>query len=354
MPFQMIRQDIVEMRVDAIVNAANTGLQAGGGVCGAIFRAAGHDRLQAACDAIGRCPVGGAVITPGFDLPAKYVIHAVGPIWQGGHMGEAEKLRACYTNALSVAREHGLESVAFPLISAGIYGYPKREAMSIAVSAIGDFLLENDMQVYLVIFEREAFALGEKLQRDIKAYIDDHYADERLKGRRSRLEREAQLFEEMGGLPMQASNAYSGAAMEDTCSLPIITPSAAAKPRDLEDALSRVGEGFSERLFRLIDERGLTDPQVYKRANLDRKLFSKIRTKPDYKPGKNTVLSLCIALRLNLEQTQDLLRRAGLALSPGSKADLIVEYFIQNRNYNVYEINEALFAFDQELLGSKA
>ena len=362
MPFQIVRNDITEMRVDAIVNAANTALRAGGGVCGVIFRRAGFGEMQAACDAIGHCPVGGAVITPGFALPAKYVIHACGPVWQGGAKGEPELLRSCYRSALELARSRGLESVAFPLISAGIYGYPRREAMSVAVSAIGEFLLDCDMQVTLVIFEREAFELGGKLQASIQAFIDDRYVEAHAMPRARRI---AQEERQLANLDAQRcaealSEAFADSGCEDLSNFagvwePNFAPAAPqpAMSGSLEDALARVGESFSQRLFRLIDERGLTDPQVYKRANLDRKLFSKIRTRPDYRPGKNTVLALCIALRLNLEQTEDLLRSAGLALSPGSKADLIVEYFIRHRNYDVFAINEALFAFDQELLGAK-
>ena len=237
--------------------------------------------------------------------------------------------------------------------------------MSVAVSAIGDFLLEHDMLVYLVIYDGEAFALGEKLQASIQAFIDDRYvhAHDLPRGSSAKIERRLQRASAMR--EAEAENGTYGAAedmafdeakllMDDTADLaPCISAVRESETDSLARAVSKVGESFSERLFRLIDERGLTDPQVYKRANLDRKLFSKIRTKPDYRPGKNTVLALCIALRLSLEQTEDLLRRAGLALSPGSKADLIVEYFIQHRNYDVYEINEALFAFDQELLGTK-
>ena len=274
--------------------------------------------------------------------------------------------------------------------------------MTIAVSTIGEFLLENDMEVYLVIFDGESFALGEKLQASIQAFIDDRYVDEHAMARNQRLERERQIREMSFSQPMADAEAlspgsdredgatfddaseqvgpWSGDSFADTMPIPQIpvdrqphAPRAKLAPRarlaapratkpaldapfaeELESELARMGEDFPTRLFRLIDERGLTDPQVYKRANLDRKLFSKIRTRPDYRPGKNTVLALCIALRLNLEQTEDLLRRAGLALSPGSKADLIVEYFIRHRNYNVVEINEALFAFHQELLGAKA
>ena len=368
----MMRGDITDMRTDAIVNAANTALQAGGGVCGAIFRRAGHRRLQAACDAIGHCPTGSAVITPGFDLPARYVIHACGPIWQGGGRGEEASLRSCYLSALELAEQHGLQSVAFPLLSAGIYGYPWREALEVAVCAIGDYLRDHDMMVYLVIFGG-ASVLDDAVRGQIQAFIDDRYVDEgspafmaapvcrpKLAAPEWRPSRaaEREAAADMSDAPVLGDASAGGMDRpgQEAVAYDAAEPSCA--PFDGEDtleaALARAGESFAERLFRLIDERGLTDPQVYKRANLDRKLFSKIRTRPDYRPGKNTVLTLCVALQLDLDDTEDLLKRAGLALSPGSKADLIVEYFIAHGEFDVFRINEALFAFDQELLGARA
>jgi O-acetyl-ADP-ribose deacetylase (regulator of RNase III) len=336
MPFEIIRQDITKMETDAIVNAANSALTQGGGVCGAIFAAAGATQLQAACDRIGHCPVGGAVITDGFSLTAKHIIHAVGPIWQGGSHREEELLTSCYISALNLAHTHGLTSIAFPLISSGIYGYPKDEALRVAVSAIGVFLLHHDMTVYLVVFDKASYTLSDKLFHSIQTYIDDHYVESH--GLLRRLQK-AEYTEQPGEITAFTAKEPKPAPMS-------------AVPRRLNDVVSRTGETFSQMLLRLIDESGQSDAEVYKRANIDRKLFSKIRSNPKYQPSKNTALAFAVALSLNLDRTADLLRRAGYALSPSSRFDLIVEYFIRTENYNIFEINEALFAFDESLLGA--
>ena len=344
MPLEIVRNDITRMRVDAIVNAANERLLMGGGVCGAVFAAAGAEALTKACEKIGFCETGRAVITRGFALPAKYVIHAVGPVWRGGAEGERELLASCYDSALTLAQRHGCKSIAFPLISSGIYGFPKDVALSVATARIGAFLRENEMQVYLVVFDRASFQLSEQRYRSIQSYIDDHYvsATAALYTRR---------FESMSpkaAMPASAKMPAPCDSIQPTISHHAPAPSNKA----LEQMLKRAGESFTQRLLRLIDERGMTDPQVYQRANLDRRLFSKIRSNRDYRPAKNTALALAVALRLNLDETADLLRRAGYALSPSSRADLIVEYFLREENYDIFEINEALFAFDENLLGS--
>lgn len=340
MPFEIVRNDITKMSVDAIVNAANSALAPGGGVCGAIFAAAGYDQLDRACRAIGHCDVGQAVITNGFHLPAKYVFHAVGPIWRGGGQNEAALLKSCYISSLRLAEENGCQSIAFPLISSGIYGYPKAEALKIAVSAIGEFLLEHEMQVFLTIFDRNALLLSEKLYSNLKSYIDDHYVDAHRFDRRFQTESVSyarQLAEQDAmAAPMAAS---------------MPAPEAKPKKRSLKDLLGHLDESFSRMLLRLIDEKGMTDVEVYKRANIDRKLFSKIR-KDGYNPSKQTAIALAIALRLNLDETKDLLGKAGYSLSHSSKFDVIIEYFIEEGVYDIYEINEALFAFDQRLLGA--
>ena len=340
MPFEIVRNDITKMSVDAIVNAANSALAPGGGVCGAIFAAAGYDQLDRACRAIGHCDVGQAVITDGFHLPAKYVIHAVGPIWRGGGQNEAALLRSCYISALQLAEKNGCQSIAFPLISSGIYGYPKAEALKIAVSAIAEFLLEHEMQVYLAIFDRNAMLLSEKLHSNLKSYIDDHYVD-------------AHLFERR--LQMESISYARQLSEQDAMAAPMAAsmpaPEAKPKKRSLKDLLGHLDESFSRMLLRLIDEKGMTDVEVYKRANIDRKLFSKIR-KNGYNPSKQTAIALAIALRLNLDETKDLLGKAGYSLSHSSKFDVIIEYFIEEGVYDIYEINEALFDFDQRLLGA--
>lgn len=341
MPFEIIRNDIVKMPVDAIVNAANSSLAPGGGVCGAIFAAAGYDQLDRACRAIGHCEVGQAVITKGFALPARYVIHAVGPIWRGGGQNESTLLAGCYTSALLLAEKKGCQSIAFPLISSGIYGYPKAEALRIAVDAIRAFLLTHEMQVYLVIFDRSAVVLSERLQANIQSYIDDHYVDTHQLDRRLNAEghsRARQLAEQDACMAAMPPAMAAPAAPE-------------RKKRSLAELLGHLDASFSQMLLRLIDEKGMTDVEVYKRANIDRKLFSKIR-KDGYNPSKQTAIALAIALRLNLDETCDLLGKAGYSLSRSSKFDVIIQYFIEEGVYDTYEINEALFAFDQRLLGA--
>ena len=394
MPLELIRTDIVRMHTDAIVNAANSALAPGGGVCGAIFSAAGYQKMDKACRAIGHCEVGQAVITPGYALPAKYVIHAVGPIWRGGEHNEEALLRSAYRSALTVAVENGCRSVAFPLISSGIYGYPREEAFRVAVSAIQDFLLTHEISVSLILFDRGNFALGEKLFASIQSYIDDHYvAQHSFRDRRTDLLQQRRQMEEQEALsprPFGAARSAPSAAptasepkesasessfdsfMEpsvfdraveaeeegyDTAALPDLSqavpgaPAPEQKKRSLKNLLFHLEDSFSDALLRLIDEKGMTDVEVYKRANLDRKLFSKLR-KSSYRPSKQTAVALAIALRLNLDETADLLGRAGYALSPSSKGDVIVRYFIEEGIFDIYAVNEALFTFGEKLLGA--
>lgn len=334
MPLQIVRNDITKMKVDAIVNAANSSLLGDGGVDGCIHRAAGPE-LLAECKTLGGCETGSSKITKGYRLPCKYVIHTVGPRWRDGKHGEREKLVSCYRTSLALAKEHGCETVAFPLISSGIYGYPKDQALKVAIDTISDFLLENDMTVYIVIFDRKAYQIGEKLFSDIAAYIDDNYVDEHTDSRSERLRRMQMLSDE---------------PEEETFGAPLAPMTASAKT--LDDALSQIDESFSEMLLRKIDEKGMTDAQCYKKANIDRKLFSKIRSDRLYKPSKPTALAFAIALELPLDETKEMLMKAGFALSHSNKFDIIIEYFIEHGNYNVFEINEALFAFDQSLLGA--
>lgn len=346
MPLQIVRNDITKMKVDAIVNAANTSLLGGGGVDGCIHRAAGP-KLLAECRTLGGCQTGSAKITGAYDLPCKYVIHAVGPRWLGGSHGEREQLASCYRTSLALAEEHGCETVAFPLISSGIYGYPKAQALKVAVDAIQDFLLEHDMMVYLVIFDRAAYQISEKLFADIAQYIDDHYVDAHTDSHTRRLQQQA-LFSEEPPMCSSVLPEYMD-DIDDILEFP--KGRLFARASSLEDALAQMDESFSEMLLRKIDEKGITDAQCYKKANIDRKLFSKIRSNRRYKPSKPTAIAFAIALELPLEETKDLLQKAGYALSHSNKFDIIVEYFIRQKNYNVFEINEALFAFDQSLLG---
>ena len=344
MPFCIIRNDITKLEVDAIVNAANTSLLMGGGVCGAIFSAAGADRLQEACDALAPIKTGEAVITPGFGLPSKYIIHTAGPVYRGGNHGEETLLRACYINSLNLALGHNCESIAFPLISSGIYGYPKDEALRVATTAIRDFINEHDINVSLVIFDKEAFATSVELLGAVGSYINEHYIEERQVSRCELLDTEklalpgADMPEMNFILPMMANE-----AMTDFISGPIC--------ENLEDLVGNLDEPFSATLLRLIDSTGMKDSDIYRRANIDRRLFSKIRNNSEYAPSKPTVIAFAIALELTLGQTEDLLERAGFALSHSRKFDVIVEYFIQSRKYDIYTINEVLFSYDQPLLG---
>lgn len=331
MPLHLVRNDITKMRVDAIVNAANSSLLGGGGVDGCIHRAAGPELLQA-CKNLHGCETGQAKITAGYRLPCKYVIHAVGPRWQGGTQGEEEKLRSCYLESLKLATEYRCESVAFPLISAGIYGYPKAEALRVAVDTIAAFLETAELTVYLVIFDRASYEIGAERFSEIAVYIDERYVDEHTDSAAQRFRRE-RLF-------------------EAKCSEMSLCETKAVSEPSLEETLQRLGESFSEMLLRKIDESGMTDAQCYKKANIDRKLFSKIRSDKRYQPSKTTAIAFALALELPLSELEELLEKAGFALSPASKFDLIVAYFVARGKYNVFEINEALFAFDENPIGA--
>lgn len=334
MPLELVRNDLTKLKVDAIVNAANTALQIGGGVCGAIFRAAGETELQEACNKIGGCKVGEAIITEGFKLDAKWIIHTPGPIWQGGLNQEGAMLKTSYENSLELAKNHQCESIAFPLISTGIYGYPKEEALQIAVSTISSFLMHHDMHVYLVVFDKSSFGLSKKLFSSIHQYIDEHYVEEiESMFQRNTLE-ELVILDSWQEIKMDQQDVQ----VEESASL--------------VNLLNQLDESFSELLLRIIDEKGMTDVEVYKRANMDRRLFSKIRNAVDYSPKKKTVMALAIALKLNIKETVELLESAGYALSHSHKFDVIIEFFIRQEKYNIHEINEALFAFEQPLLGA--
>jgi len=333
MPFILVRQDITKMQVDAIVNAANTSLQKGGGVCGAIFKAAGAADMQAACDKFAPIQAGEAIITPGFSLPAKFVIHAAGPVYRDGKRGEEEQLRSCYLNSLKRAVENKCKSVAFPLISGGLYGYPKDEAIRVAASTIQDFLSEDELDVFLAVFDKAAFTVSEQLLGEVACYIDEHYVDEHWDRQRERKLLDVEIK-----------------ALQDPA-LHILIEQTPAPSANLDDLIENLDETFSATLLRLINAKGKTDVEVYKRANLDRKLFSKIRSNRGYMPSKRTAIALAVALELTIDETDDLLERAGYALSHSRKFDVIVEYFITSGKYDIFEINEVLFSYDQPLLG---
>ena len=343
MPFEIVRNDITKMEVDAIVNPTNRALSAGGGLDAAIHKAAGPN-LSVECRSIGSCQTGDAIVTKGYRLPARYVIHTVGPIWHGGSYGEKALLTACYQKCLALASELGCKSIAFPLISAGTYGYPKDEAMSVALDVISKFLFGHDMLIYLVVFGRTEYLTSKKLFSDVQEYIDDVYAASHYHRNAEVRRRELWQMDEEAALRYE-EELFSSHSFPMASSIP---------GPDLAKVLQEADEGFSESLLRLIDEKGMTDVQCYSKANIDKRLFSKIRSNPEYRPSKPTVFAFAVALELSLQETKDLLKKAGFAISHSSKFDIIVEYFINKRQYNIYEINNTLFDFDQPLLGNSA
>ncbi|MBQ6343144.1 MAG: macro domain-containing protein [Anaerolineaceae bacterium] len=360
MPFQIIQNDITKVSADAIVNTANPQPVIGGGTDSAIYHAAGEAQLLEERRKIGSIQPGNAVSTPAFSLKARYIIHTVGPVWIDGNHSEREILHSCYANSLKLAAELSCKSIAFPLIATGVYEFPKDEALDIALKEIGKFLLTHEMNITLVVFDKKAMELSEKLVGEIDKYIDDH-AIETLREKeygcffgslfqRRRIQKELEQIED-----------YSQAEWDEELteckneSMPKMAPYKAVSERTesspLDEVLKKKEDTFQQRLFKLIDERGLDDVTVYKRANVDRKLFSKIRSRADYHPKKKTAVAFAIALKLDMPTMQDLLSRAEFALSPGNKFDLIISYFVNSGNYDIYEINSALFKYGQPILG---
>ena len=338
MPFEIVRNDITNMHVDAIVNTANPRPVIGLGVDSAIHEKAGIELLKAR-QCIGYIDVGHAAITPAYQLDAKFVIHTVGPVWMGGEEDEEMLLRSCYDSSLQLAVQHKCKSVAFPLISSGNYGFPKDKALRIAIAAFSEFLLEQEMQIYLVVFDRTSFRLSEQLFRDVDSYIDENYVHA--------------VEEEIYAIERETRHRNRRCRREDARISCMAMPCAREpKALSLEDMLRQADAGFTETLLKLIDERGKKDSEIYKKANISKQHFSKIRNNPNYKPTKPTAIALALALELDLEQTRDLIGRAGYALTNSSKFDLIIRYFIEQKNYNVVEINIALYERDQSLLGS--
>lgn len=416
MPFFLIRNDITAMKVDAIVNTANPKPVIGRGTDYAIHAAAGPELLEAR-EAIGPIAVGEARITPAFHLEAKYVIHTVGPMWADGQADEMELLRRCYENSLLLAAEYNCQSIAFPLISTGFYRIPQPLALRAAADAIHAFLGDHDMDITLVVFDRESYRISGTLFDSVSAFIDDRYVEQtqaweygkehqprqggiwgrfrsRAKGERDKAGEKAQPFPaaardncpepkppavgpggdswgEVSDLPSVDSDRRCASAPpprrssreegEDSFAaasrprpnqgVPVMASAPpVAAPTDLMDMMERMDAGFSETVLALIDRSGKKDSEIYKRANMDRKHFSKLRSNPHYQPSKPTALALAVALELDLPQTQELIARAGYTLSHSSKFDIIVEFFIQHRVYDIFEINATLFEFDQSQL----
>lgn len=372
MPFQIIRNDITRVAADAIVNTANPDPVVGNGTDRAIYQAAGMEQLLAARKQIGPIAPGEVAVTPGFRLPAKYILHTVGPIWRGGHQGELDILRACYRNCLQLADQLGCIRIAFPLISTGVYGFPKDQALDIALSAIRAHLSGSDLDVTLVVFGEEAYQLAAGLTEKVDAYIDAHYVaaqreieygspssstvvDSRTWAHPQEIDQGAPPAPKAGGRVHRRRRGEPflvgkrpAPLLQDAVSA---LPEALLKKRTLEEAVVNLGESFQARLLRMIDERGLSDPAVYKRANIDRKLFSKIRCSDQYIPKKKTIVALAIALELNLDDTKDLLASAGLTLTNNVLGDVIVQFCIEQHIYDIFEINAMLFKYGQPILG---
>lgn len=353
MPLYIIREDITRLQVDAIVTAgsAGGGKQPDGGVNGRVHQKAGS-RLLAALRRLGGVRTGGATLTEAFDLPCRYVIHTAGPIWQGGRCGEEILLRACYQEALELAAHHGFGSIAFPLISTGRYGYPKAEALQVATDTIRCFLDGHDLTVYLVVYSSEAFRLSGELYGEVEQYIDEAYVREHASLSNRRVQALEKLTVRMppeDAIPMERASRTIAPSSIPACAP---GPSDGTLPPELIRRLKQLDEGFRDMLLRLIDERGIKDSACYNRANVDRKLFNKIRNNPGYKPKKTTVTAFCIALELPLEEAREMLGKAGYSLNHASAFDVVVEYFITHRIYDVDRINRALFDFDMPLLGS--
>lgn len=372
MALQIVRNNIINVEADAIVNTANPKVAVGMGVDQAIYEAAGWDELLEARAKIGEMAPGEVAHTQAFGLHAKYIIHAIGPAWRGGNHGERETVAKCYSGALALAAELGCESIAFPLLATGTYGFPKDEALKIAIREISGFLLENEMEVMLVVFDKESFEVSGKLFSDIRAFIGDSeavYDSSRRVGRgrgrfynlRMGREREetakTKLYEDVSAdideecIPVEDEDLTVGSVlMPESVGSP--APAFPTAGQSLQERFLHLDKTFQEYLFMLIDRRGLEDTEVYKKANIDRKHFSKIRSNVDYKPSKKTALAFALALQLNLDETRDLLARAGLALSPSMVFDRIIEYCIETGNYDIHEINCILFEYDQQTLGA--
>lgn len=346
MPLQIIRQDITKMRVDAIVNTTNEEMVGYSGVDLAVHEGAGS-LLDAECAKLAPLGLGTAKITRGYNLDAKYIIHTSGPVWQGGLVGESIILKSCYIESLKLAVANGCSSVAFPLISSGTYGYPKDQVLKFAIQVITEFLFDYELMVYICVFDRTSYEFSKKLFSEIREVIDDDYVedyeDEEFADVRAF---EAAIFAE----EMCREEECIDAAPKMMAPCKAETSSVAGK--SLHEYMKAMDKSFAYKLFDLIDERGMTDVECYKKANVDKKTFSKIKCNPQtYKPSKQTAVAFAIALKLDLDETQDLLASAGLTLSRSFTFDKIIRYFIQKEVYDIFEINEALFEFDQVLLG---
>lgn len=366
MPFQIVRNDITKMHVDAIVNTANPHPQVGAGTDTAVYEAAGFEELLVKRREIGEIERGHSVITSGYKLPAKYIIHTVGTSWQGGEQGEETVIRNCYRSAFQLALDNNIESLAIPLLASGSYGFPKGIALRIALSEIESFMLEHDIELFLVVFDEKSFALSTELYGDIDEYINNNYVEERVEEEyRSAPQAfgDADYSRASGRQSMSFVGATSAFAEKAAKKLRVSKPKSVDSSmlceetvvkKSLDDVIKNLDKSFMELVFSFADAKGMTDVEVQKKANLDRKAFSKLKCGTTKNPSKSTALALAVALELNLDDTRDLLARAGLALSPCSKQDVIVQYFIEREAFDIYEINIALFEHGEQTLGSQA
>lgn len=345
MALQIIRNNIINVEADAVVNTANPLVAVGPGVDRAIYEAAGWDALLAERAKIGVMEPGQVAYTSAFDLHAKYIIHAIGPAWRGGDFGERETVAKCYRDSLLLAHDLECESIAFPLLATGTYGFPKDEALKIALNEISNFLMKHEMEVHLVVYDKESFEVSGKLFSEIKEFIEEDEVDPapRFMCSEKRFHRAGSSMK----LSRRVRDEFADAGvLSDFDSFDAFDEDA------LKARIEHMDKTFQEYLMMLIDRKGMTDPEVYKKANIDRKHFSKIRSNKDYKPSKKTALALAVALELSLDETKDLLMRAGLAFSPSNNFDKIMEYCIDTKHYDIYEINTILFKYDQPLLGA--
>lgn len=346
MPLQIIRQDITKMKVDAIVNTTNEEMVGYSGVDLAVHTAAGP-MFDAECEKIRPLGLGTAKITKGYNLDAKYVIHTSGPVWHGGLVGESIILKSCYIESLKLAVANGCESVAFPLISAGAYGYPKDQVLKFAIQVITEFLFEHELNVYLCVYDRKSYEFSRVIFNEIRSFIDDDYVEDS----KADFYADIECFERTL-LPNEIRRRDKLKASEPKLCALMPAPTSSVKNKTLQEYMKAMDKSFAYKLFDLIDSKGMTDVECYKKANVDKKTFSKIKCNPDtYKPSKQTAVAFAIALELTLDETQDLLASAGLTLSRSFTFDKIIRYFLQKGVYDIFEINEALFEFDQVLLG---
>lgn len=350
MPFKIVRADITGFECDAIAVPVDKSMR-GGAVLNALVSAYGRRIIDSILSSE-YDKEGGFSIAEVEGMAAKYLVCVLAPSSEDDDAYPG--LFRAYAACVAGAEKAGAGSVAIPLIGTGANGFNAEKALPIAVASCGVCMEKTDIDVTLVLYDEESYVYGRRMFPEIYEYISDAQVNEssrirRIEGkRRERRERRDTDEQEQGMMfcaaPSAGAAAFRPSAVYDECP-------ATDEKNGLEDYIRQVDAGFSETLLDLIDKSGMTDVQCYKRANVDRKLFSKIRSDPAYRPKKTTALSFCIALSLSLEQTNSLLAKAGYTLSHSNRGDLIVEYFIKNGKYDIFEINEALFAFDQTLLG---